>query len=160
MGVERQQGMAYQLDLFEVCMDDMRPDVGGEGGTGPAASEEWQRPTASERKRALTGTVMERVCERANLNRAYRRVKANKGAPGVDGMTVDALGAWLAEHKEELIASLLEGTYQPQAVRGVQIPKPGGGKRQLGIPTVNSYYTSFNWLWESVVGLAWILLEL
>lgn len=136
MGVERQQGMAYQLDLFEICMNGMRPGVGGEGGTGPAACGEWQRPTASERKRALTGALMERVCERANLNRAYRRVKANKGAPGVDGMTVDDLRAWLAEHKEELIASLLEGTYQPQAVRGVQIPKPGGGKRQLGIPTV------------------------
>ncbi|MCK4374681.1 MAG: group II intron reverse transcriptase/maturase [Candidatus Brocadiae bacterium] len=79
---------------------------------------------------------MERICERANLNRAYKRVKANQGAPGVDGMTVDDLYAWLVEHKEELVASLLGGSYQPQPVRGKEIPKPGGGVRQLGIPTV------------------------
>jgi RNA-directed DNA polymerase len=79
---------------------------------------------------------MEEVTNRENLNRAYLRVLANKGAAGVDGMTVNDLKAWIAEHKEEFIASLLDGTYQPQPVRGVQIPKPGGGVRQLGIPTV------------------------
>jgi RNA-directed DNA polymerase len=79
---------------------------------------------------------MERVCERENLNGAYKRVKANKGAPGVDGMTVHDMRGWLGEHKEELVASLLDGTYQPQPVRGAEIPKPGGGMRQLGIPTV------------------------
>jgi RNA-directed DNA polymerase len=79
---------------------------------------------------------MEEVCRRDNLNRAYERVKSNRGAPGVDGMTVDELCDWLAEHKEELIASLLDGTYQPKPVRGAEIPKPGGGKRKLGIPTV------------------------
>jgi len=79
---------------------------------------------------------MEEVIEPRNLNRAYQRVKANKGAPGVDRMTVDDLGDWLAEHREELVGSLLEGSYQPVPVRGVEIPKPGGGVRQLGIPTV------------------------
>jgi len=79
---------------------------------------------------------MGRICERANLNRAYKKVLANKGAAGVDGMTARELQGWLAEHKEELIASLLDGTYRPQVVRGVKIPKPGGGVRQLGIPTV------------------------
>ncbi len=79
---------------------------------------------------------MEEVVSRENLNRAYRRVKANKGAPGVDGMTIRELGDWITQHKQELIASLVEGNYQPQAVRGVEIPKPGGGMRQLGIPTV------------------------
>jgi RNA-directed DNA polymerase len=79
---------------------------------------------------------MEEVCDRENLNRAYKRVKANKGSAGVDGMTVHDLKTWLAEHKETLIASLLDGSYQPQPVRGVEIPKPGGGVRQLGIPTV------------------------
>jgi RNA-directed DNA polymerase len=79
---------------------------------------------------------MEEVTERDNLNRAYRQVRANKGAAGVDGMTVGELSAWIARHKDELIASLLDGTYQPQPVRGVEIPKPGGGMRQLGIPTV------------------------
>jgi RNA-directed DNA polymerase len=79
---------------------------------------------------------MEEVTRRDNLNRAFRRVRANKGAAGVDGMTVGDLSAWIAGHKDELIASLLDGTYQPQPVRGVEIPKPGGGVRQLGIPTV------------------------
>jgi RNA-directed DNA polymerase len=79
---------------------------------------------------------MEEVCQRDNLNQAYSRVKANKGAPGIDGMTVDDLFPWIAEHKQELLSSLLDGSYRPQPVRGVQIPKPGGGERQLGIPTV------------------------
>jgi RNA-directed DNA polymerase len=86
--------------------------------------------------RALTQELMERVIARDNLNRAFKRVNANKGAPGVDGMTVADLRGWAAAHKEALIASLLDGTFQPQPVRGVQIPKPGGGVRQLGIPTV------------------------
>jgi RNA-directed DNA polymerase len=79
---------------------------------------------------------MERVCDPKNLNQAYKRVKANGGAPGVDGRSVGDLRDWLAEHKEELIRSLLEGSYRPEPVREVEIPKPGGGKRQLGIPTV------------------------
>ncbi|MDQ3224037.1 MAG: group II intron reverse transcriptase/maturase [Gemmatimonadota bacterium] len=85
----------------------------------------------------MTARLMEQVTEPANLNRAYARVKANKGAPGVDGMTVGQLGGWIKRHKQTLIASLLDGSYQPRPVRGVQIPKPGGaGMRQLGIPTV------------------------
>jgi len=136
MGTERQQGMAYQPDLFDGSGDGVCPGAGGEGGTGPAAREESQTPAVSERKRALTGALMERVCERENLNRAYKRVKANKGAPGVDGMTVGDLRNWLVEHKEELIEALRNGTYQPQPVRGAEIPKPGGGMRRLGIPTV------------------------
>jgi RNA-directed DNA polymerase len=136
MGVERQEGAAYQLRLFEWQEDGGRPGASGEGGTQSAAYEESQALTASERERALTSDVMGRVCEPGNLNRAYKRVKGNKGAPGVDGMRVEELRGWLAEHKEELIASLLNGRYEPQAVRGVQIPKVGGGMRQLGIPTV------------------------
>jgi RNA-directed DNA polymerase len=79
---------------------------------------------------------MEEVCERENLKQALKRVKANKGAPGVDGMTVQALPAYLREHWPTIRASLLEGTYQPQPVRRVEIPKPdGGGVRKLGIPS-------------------------
>ncbi|MFP3999695.1 MAG: group II intron reverse transcriptase/maturase, partial [Desulfobacterales bacterium] len=80
--------------------------------------------------------LMEEVCHLANLNRAYKYVKANKGSAGVDGVTVGELREWLRIHKDELIASLLDGSYQPQPVKGVDIPKPGGGVRQLGIPTV------------------------
>ncbi len=135
MDVEQQQGTWTQLSLFEV-EGSVRPGASGEGGTGSAANEEWQTSTALTRERALTGDLMERVCERENLNRAYKRVKANKGAAGVDGMTVEELYGWLKEHKKGLIASLQDGSYEPQPVLGQEIDKPGGGKRRLGIPTV------------------------
>ena len=102
MGIERRQGTVYQLSLLEWGEEAVRPGVPGEGGTGTGANEEQQGPTASERKRALPEALMEEVIEPKNLNRAYQRVKANKGAPGVDGMSVDDLGGWLAEHREEL----------------------------------------------------------
>ena len=79
---------------------------------------------------------MERVCDPTNLNRAYKRVKANKGSPGADGLTVQELAEWLGTHKDALICSLLDGSYRPHPVKRVEIPKPGGGVRQLGIPTV------------------------
>ncbi len=137
MDAERQQGRAYQLTFdFEGTAETPRHDQGGDDGIRPARPEEPQTPTASDPTRALTERLMEEVCRPENLNRAYRRVKANKGAPGVDGMTIAELRSWLATHKEEFIATLLDGSYRPQPVRGVQIPKPGGGVRQLGIPTV------------------------
>lgn len=120
-----------------------RHEEGGEEVIQPAAYVEPQGTSAYDRDRALTpeakppcDALMEQACQPANLNRAYARVKANKGAPGADGLTVGQLAGWIRRHKQELIASLLDGSYQPQPVRGVQIPKPGGGMRQLGIPTV------------------------
>ena len=136
MDVEQQQGTWSQLSLFEAEAGSVRHGASGEGGTGPAAHEEWQASAALNRERALTGNLMERMCERENLNRAYKRVKANKGAPGIDGMTVGELNDWLKEHKEELVESLLDGSYEPQPVLGKEIDKSGGGKRRLGIPTV------------------------
>ena len=84
----------------------------------------------------MTNNLMEQICERANMNRAYRKVKANKGAAGVDGVSIERLPAHIREHKEEFLEELLAGSYKPELVRGVQIPKPDGSKRQLGIPTV------------------------
>jgi RNA-directed DNA polymerase len=136
MGVERQQGRSYQRLLFPELEEGLRHDQPGDGGTGPGRLEEPQTPTASDPARALTERLMEEVCQRDNLIRAYERVRANKGAPGVDGLTVDDLFPWVVKHKQELIGSLLDGSYVPQPVRGVEIPKPGGGVRQLGIPTV------------------------
>jgi RNA-directed DNA polymerase len=136
MGVERQQGESYQTFLFEDWEENPRPDQGGEARSRSARPEEPQASTALDPARALTVNLMEEVTDRDNLNQAYRRVKANQGAAGVDGLTVDDLSAWIRVHKDALLASLLDGTYQPQPVRGVQIPKPGGGMRQLGIPTV------------------------
>src|SRR5437762_10178995 len=80
---------------------------------------------------------MEEVCELDNCKQALQRVKANKGSPGVDGMTVDELPEYLKQHELEIGEQLRNGTYQPQPVRRVEIPKrDGGGVRKLGIPTV------------------------
>ena len=80
--------------------------------------------------------LLERVLDRNNLNRAYKRVKANKGACGVDGMTIDEALPWLKEHRDELLESIRSGKYKPSPVRRVEIPKDNGDVRKLGIPTV------------------------
>jgi RNA-directed DNA polymerase len=80
--------------------------------------------------------MMERIVARDNLKKALAQVRRNKGAPGVDGMTVDDLAAHLKDHWPEIRAQLLNGTYQPQPVRRVDIPKASGGTRGLGIPSV------------------------
>ena len=79
--------------------------------------------------------LMERVVEHDNMVKAYKHVKRNGGSPGVDGMTVTELGPHLREHWTELREALLEGAYVPQPVKRVNIPKPGGGVRKLGVPT-------------------------
>ncbi len=81
--------------------------------------------------------ILGKILDKDNLNRAYKRVKANKGAPGVDGMTIEAaLLPWLKEHNHELVGRIRKGKYTPSPVRRVEIPKPDGGVRKLGIPTV------------------------
>lgn len=113
-----------------------RLDTDGNAGSGPVLTEEWLSSAAIARRRTHTSRLMEQVVDPDNLNQAYKRVVANKGSPGVDGMTVKELADWARQHKQEFIGSLLDGSYQPTPVRGVLIPKPGGGQRQLGIPTV------------------------
>ena len=80
--------------------------------------------------------ILGKILDKDNLNRAYKRVKANKGAPGVDGMTIEAALSWLKEHNHELTGRIRRGKYTPSPVRRVEIPKPDGGTRKLGIPTV------------------------
>ena len=80
--------------------------------------------------------LLEKVLDRENLNRAFKKVKANKGSPGIDGMTVEDAPEWLREHKGELLESIRNGEYKPMPVRRKEIPKPDGGVRKLGIPTV------------------------
>jgi len=87
-----------------------------------------ERPASAER-------LMEEVCERENLKEALHRVRAHQGAAGIDGLSVDELPAYLKAHWPELRDRLLAGTYRPQPVRRVEIPKPDGGMRTLGIPT-------------------------
>ena len=80
--------------------------------------------------------ILGKILDKDNLNRAYKRVKANKGAPGIDGMTTRDALSWLKEHQNELIARIRSGHYTPSPVRRKEIPKPDGGVRKLGIPTV------------------------
>jgi RNA-directed DNA polymerase len=87
-------------------------------------------------ERPGTGDLMEKACERQNLRAALKRVRQNAGKPGIDGMTVEELPEHLRVHWPRLREELLAGRYQPQPVRRVVIPKPGGGERELGIPTV------------------------
>ena len=80
--------------------------------------------------------ILGKILNKDNLNRAYKRVKANKGAPGVDGKTIEEAFLWLKEHNHELTERIRKGHYTPSPVRRVEIPKPDGGMRKLGIPTV------------------------
>jgi RNA-directed DNA polymerase len=95
----------------------------------PVAKRDAESPTQ-------TASLMEEVCERGNLWKALKRVQANKGAPGVDGMTVRQLPKYLKRHWPKIREQLLTGIYRPQPVKRVEIPKPDGGVRKLGIPTV------------------------
>jgi len=104
--------------------DDARRERSG----GPAPDDTVAHP-------ARRG-VWEEVFSRENLARALRRVERNAGAAGIDGMTVQELRPWLFEHWSQVRAALDAGTYQPRAVRRVMIPKPAGGQRPLGVPTV------------------------
>ena len=79
---------------------------------------------------------MEQIADPLNLSKAYQKVLINGGRGGVDGMTVKELQSWLGINLNQLQHQLLQGIYKPQLTRGVQIPKPSGDKRQLGIPTV------------------------
>jgi RNA-directed DNA polymerase len=90
----------------------------------------------SGRTKSENHELMERVVERSNLKLAYQRVVENKGAPGVDGIPVSELKDWLAVHWPSVKKALLEGRYEPRPVRRVDIPKPTGGVRTLGVPTV------------------------
>lgn len=80
--------------------------------------------------------ILGKFLDKGNLNRAYKRVKTNKGAPGIDGMTTRDAHPWLREHQNELIARIRNGHYTSLPVRRKEIPKPDGGVRKLGIPTV------------------------
>jgi len=106
-------------------------------GEAPNIRRSGEPPTAANGdERSGTDRLMEEVVESGNVHRATKRVRKNKGSPGTDGMTVDELPGYLAEHWEELRAQLLAGTYQPKPVRRQEIDKEDGGIRVLGIPCV------------------------
>ena len=102
---------------------------------GYAGAQSAVQP-GNEETAGRSQNLLEAILYRDNLNRAYNRVKANKGAPGVDGMTVEKALPWLKKHGKEMTEAIRSGKYKPTAVRRKEIPKPDGGVRKLGIPTV------------------------
>src|ERR1700751_1119006 len=101
------------------------PGRGHQGTEPPVAKPAPERPACAEQ-------LMEAVCDRGNLVRAWKRVRSNKGSPGVDGMTIEGAKAYLREHWPNIRSQLLSGTYQPQPVKRVEIPKPDGRLGQSG----------------------------
>src|SRR5712691_4184220 len=125
---DKQQNIQMELDFSSTLTGEAR-EAGREGTESSGAMSGTENP-------AITNRLMEEVCERENLKAALRRVKANKGSPGVDGMTVIGIKDYLKQHWPAIREQLLSGTYEPKPVRRVEIPKPDGGVRKLGIPTV------------------------
>ena len=125
---DRQQNIQPQLDCSPALTGEAR-EAGRAGTESSGATNESESP-------ASTNRLMEEVCERENLKEALRRVKANKGSAGVDGITINGITDYLKQHWPAIRARLLNGTYEPKPVRRVEIPKPDGGVRKLGIPTV------------------------
>jgi RNA-directed DNA polymerase len=123
-----QQKAQQELDLGRGAMGEAQ-------STASQGTEAWAAKASLEHP-AVVGPSMEAVVERENLKKALAQVKRNKGAAGIDGMTVKDLPAHLKEHWPTIRAQLLADTYKPQPVRRVEIPKASGGKRPLGIPTV------------------------
>ncbi len=125
---DKQQNIQIELDFSSALTGEARK-AGREGTEPPRVMNGTESP-------ASTNRLMEEVCERENLKEALRRVKANKGSAGVDGITVGGISDYLKQHWPAIRQQLLNGTYEPKPVKRVEIPKPDGGVRKLGIPTV------------------------
>ena len=125
---DEQQNIQLELDFSLPPTGEAR-EAGREETESSGARNGTENP-------ASTNRLMEEVCERENLKAALQRVKANQGSPGVDGMTVVGIKDYLKQHWPAIREQLLNGTYVPKPVRRVEIPKPDGGVRKLGIPTL------------------------
>ena len=135
--MEQKKVIAYQSELFDINGESaLSPYPNREAVSGAFGSKALQVVSAGEQGRALMSNLMEIVCSPNNIWTAYKRVKQNKGSSGVDGMEVEEFAAWYRKNGNTLITALKSGTYTPSPVRLVEIPKPNGGKRKLGIPTV------------------------
>src|SRR5262252_8847678 len=127
MSDKRQKNQLVLAFMEESRSEAPRASVGGTESL--AAKRQSESPAIGEQ-------LMEEVCGRENCKQALARVKANKGSAGVDGMTVQQLPEFLKQYWPAIREQLLSGTYTPQPVKRVEIPKPDGGVRKLGIPTV------------------------
>jgi len=135
--MEHQQEISYQLDMFieqkqkDICLSEKRKDV-----NQAKERKAMQVSKEGQQGRALTENLMTIICSSSNLKQAYKQVKRNKGVAGIDNMPVDKFAIWFQTEGDKLVEDLLRGSYQPQSVKQVEIPKPKGGVRKLGIPTV------------------------
>lgn len=133
----QQQDITYQRDLFNgTGQEVIRPFATSEAVSGAQSTKALQVKEAGGQERALTDNLMGAILCHSNIHQAYKQVKQNKGVAGIDQMPVGEFAVWYAENGETLLCTLYNGTYQPQGVKQVEIPKPNGGKRKLGIPTV------------------------
>ena len=131
MSSKRQKTQSQQNQMLLAFAQESRsesPMAREEGTVLPAADSQTESPTSSDR-------LMESICDPANLAKAMAKVIANGGAPGVDGMRVSQLEKYFERHRDRIVGELLTGTYRPQPVQRVEILKPDGGVRKLGIPT-------------------------
>ena len=129
MNDKRQKNQLQMVLAFTGEGRSEAPKARREGTESLTANCETESPAGTEQ-------LLEEVCDRENLKRALRRVRANQGSPGIDGMKVGELAGYLKQHWPVIREQLLSGTYQPRPVRRVEIAKPDGGVRKLGIPTV------------------------
>jgi RNA-directed DNA polymerase len=127
---QRQKTQSKQLELAFMTEGGGEAPRAAHQGTEPfVASDDLESPARDD-------LLMEQICARENVITAWQRVRANGGSPGVDNRSIDDTAAYLREHWPRIRAHVLQGTYQPQPVKRVKVPKPGGGFRNLGIPTV------------------------
>ncbi len=135
--MKRQQGIGYQLDMFTeheqkaIRHSEIRKEV-----NGAKAGMEKQVLEEGQQRRALTESLMPIICSSQNIKAAYKQVRRNKGVAGIDQMPVGKFKTWFSENGAVLISELMIGSYQPEGVKQVEIPKLSGGMRKLGIPTV------------------------
>jgi RNA-directed DNA polymerase len=135
--MEQQQGRVYQLDLFSTTdQDTLRLSHNREVVSGAEDRKELQVKGTGKQERALAKNLMQEILNHDNIRRAYKQVKQNKGVAGIDHMAVEDFATWYVQEGDILLKRLYAGNYQPQGVKQVEIPKPNGGKRKLGIPTV------------------------
>jgi RNA-directed DNA polymerase len=131
---QQKKETARQMEMFRSRAGELTglPD----GGTIGETVDRVELLSVLERQRTLTENLLEKIVDYGNLKKAYRQVASNDGSKGVDNMEIEGLRQWLGKHINTLRESILAETYVVSAVRKVEIPKPDGGKRVLGIPTV------------------------
>ena len=135
--MEYQQQIAYQRDMFvEHKQEAIGQSANREDVNGATVSLTEQVGKETNQGRVFTGQLIGMVCSSDNLGRAYKQVKRNKGAAGIDNVPIGDFSDWFAKEGDKLVDQILRGEYLPSAVKPVEIPKPNGGVRQLGIPTV------------------------